>query len=261
MQLSLFTNLVWIWIGVALVLVPVQLFITAPYGRHNAGKKWGPQIDNRLGWILMEIVSPLCFSYFFLTGPVQKSIPMWIIFSLWVAHYLNRSLIFPFRIRTNGKKMPLAIVGSAAFFNLVNGFVNGYGLGHFGFWLDAASVPYPEWWLADPRFLGGFLLFAVGAGINAFADERLMRLRKPGETGYKVPNGWLFRFISCPNHFGEILEWTGFAILCWSLPALSFAIWTAANLIPRAISHHKWYRDQFGSTYPAQRKAVIPFVL
>jgi len=261
MDLSSFTYLVWIWIAIALFLVPVQLFITAPYGRHNAGTSWGPQIDNRWGWILMELVSPLVFAWFFLTGPIPKSTPMWIFFALWILHYANRSLIFPLRIRTPGKKMPLAIVFSAAFFNVVNGFVNGYGLGHFGFWLDPAPVSYPEWWLADPRFLLGIGVFLLGAFVNIRSDEKLMNLRKPGETGYKIPRGGFFRLVSCPNHFGEILEWTGFAILCWSLPALSFAIWTAANLIPRAISHHKWYREKFGADYPLERKAVLPFLL
>jgi 3-oxo-5-alpha-steroid 4-dehydrogenase 1 len=38
---------------------------------------------------------------------------------------------------------------------------------------------------------------------------------------------------------------------------LSFAIWTAANLIPRGVSHHAWYRRTFAD-YPANRRAVIP---
>jgi hypothetical protein len=48
--------------------------------------------------------------------------------------------------------------------------------------------------------------------------------------------------------------------MCWNLPALSFAVWTAANLIPRAISHHAWYRRTFAD-YPRDRRAVIPAVL
>jgi steroid 5-alpha reductase family enzyme len=87
----------------------------------------------------------------------------------------------------------------------------------------------------------------------------LLRLRKPGETGYKIPKSGLFRWVSCPNHFGEIVEWSGFALICWNLPALSFAIWTAANLIPRAVSHHNWYREKF-EDYPLRRKAVLPFL-
>jgi hypothetical protein len=94
--------------------------------------------------------------------------------------------------------------------------------------------------------------------INQKADNMLIALRTPGETGYKIPTGWLFEKISCPNLFGELIEWLGFAILCWNLPAFSFFIWTSANLIPRAISHHKWYRQQFAD-YPADRKAIFPF--
>jgi hypothetical protein len=80
------------------------------------------------------------------------------------------------------------------------------------------------------------------------------------ETAYKIPFGNLFRYISCPNHFGEIIEWAGYALLCWNLPASAFFIWTSANLIPRAIAHHHWYREHF-SDYPMNRKAVIPFIL
>ena len=58
---------------------------------------------------------------------------------------------------------------------------------------------------------------------------------------------------------GEILEWVGFAIMTWCLPGLIFAIWTMANLIPRASAHHKWYRNEFGD-YPKDRKAIIPFI-
>jgi 3-oxo-5-alpha-steroid 4-dehydrogenase 1 len=66
--------------------------------------------------------------------------------------------------------------------------------------------------------------------------------------------------MSCPNLMGEVVQWCGFALMCWNWPALSFAVWTAANLIPRALSHHAWYRSHFPD-YPAERRAVIPFFL
>jgi len=242
---------VLVWIGFALLLFPIQLFITAPYGRHVHGG-WGPRIQNRAGWIVMELVSLLVFGGLFLSGPVAKTAPMWVFFAVWVAHYTNRSLVYPFRTRTQDKTMPIAIVLSAMTFNVVNGGLNGYYLG----WL---SNPYPVAWFGDPRFMGGALLFLAGAAINIRADSRLIALRSC-ETEYAVPRGGLFEFVSCPNLFGEIVEWSGFALMCWNLPALSFAIWTAANLIPRAISHHRWYRQRFAD-YPAARKAVIPFIL
>lgn len=252
MDLSTFHTLLYIWIAIAVILLPFQLFITAPYGRHT-NSKWGPQIDNRLGWIIMEIASPTLFASLFLLGSNPKSSPMWIFFAVYMLHYLNRTLIFPLRTRTTGKKIPLMIVCSAILFNLVNGSTNGY-------WLGTLGAPYPESWLNDPRFIIGLSLFLIGAFINIQSDNILLRLRKPGETGYKIPQGGVFRYISCPNHFGEIVEWTGFAVMCWNLPALGFAVWTAANLIPRAIAHHKWYREKFPD-YPEKRKAVVPGII
>jgi hypothetical protein len=178
---------------------------------------------------------------------------MWVFFALWCAHYVNRSLIFPWRTHTRGKTMPLAIAGSAAAFNIVNAGLNGLFLG----W---AGASYPVEWLADPRFILGLAIFLIGAGINMWSDNRLIGLRRGGERGYVIPRGGLFERISCPNHFGEIVEWSGFALMCWNLPALSFAIWTAANLIPRAMSHHGWYKRTFAD-YPQSRRAVIPGLL
>jgi hypothetical protein len=241
-----------IWILLALVLVPMQLRVTAPYGRH-VRTDWGPSISNQLGWCLMELVSLVVFAGLFLAGPDAKTAPMWVFFALWTAHYVNRSLIFPWRTHTEGKRIPLMIVGSAAGFNIVNAGLNGLYLGWSG---DV----YPTAWLMDPRFLVGLVVFLCGASINLWSDNRLIGLRAGGGQGYKIPRGGLFEWVSCPNHMGEIIQWWGFALICWNLPALSFAIWTAANLIPRAVSHHGWYRKTFPE-YPPDRRAVIPTLL
>jgi 3-oxo-5-alpha-steroid 4-dehydrogenase 1 len=202
----------------------------------------------------MEVVSLAVFATLFLAGPSPKSAPMWIFFAFWVAHYTNRSLIFPWRMRTTGKTIPLVIVASAMSFNAVNAGLNGYYLG----WLAGT---YPLHWLWDARFVAGALMFFAGAAANIWADDRLIALRAgDGATDYSIPRGGLFEVVSCPNHLGEIVQWFGFALMCWNLPALSFAIWTASNLIPRSISHHKWYRLHFDS-YPRTRAAVIPFLL
>ena len=60
--------------------------------------------------------------------------------------------------------------------------------------------------------------------------------------------------------FGEILEWTGFAIMTWSPAALVFALWSFFNLVPRALDHHKWYKKTFPD-YPKERKAILPRLL
>ena len=242
-----------IWIAIAIFLFPVLLKITAPYGRHSK-KNWGVMIDNRLGWILMEIPSLIIFVLLVLLGPKHPSTVIWILFGLWTVHYFNRSVLFPLRTKTSGKKMPMIIMFSAVFFNLINASINGY-------WFGFVSPAYPENWLTDPRFILGGIIFITGFIINQAADKKLIGLRKGGKTGYYIPRGGLFNYISCPNFFGEIIEWAGFAIMAWNLPALSFAVWTAANLIPRALDHHKWYKSHFREEYPKSRKAVIPFVV
>jgi len=45
-----------------------------------------------------------------------------------------------------------------------------------------------------------------------------------------------------------------------STAGLTFLIWTIANLLPRAMNHHKWYIENF-ENYPKDRKAIIPKLL
>ncbi|NLE36376.1 MAG: DUF1295 domain-containing protein [Bacteroidales bacterium] len=252
MEKSLFDLLIWLWISVALVIFVVLLFVTAPFGRHM-NRNWGVTIPDRLGWFLMEIPGPVIYLAFVLAGNGPRTITVWIITGLYLAHYTNRAIIYPMRIRTRGKQMPLVVTLMAVFFNFVNAGFLGYFAGNLQTNYDAA-------WLTDPRFLGGLLIFVTGMVINMTSDNRLIHLRKKTGTGYQIPRGGLFEKVSCPNLFGEIVEWGGYALLCWSLPALSFFIWTFCNLLPRALAHHRWYRIHFPD-YPAGRKVVLPYIL
>lgn len=250
MTWEIYTYIALGWIGVGVITFFYLLRQTAPYGRHTS-EKWGPLIDNKLGWFLMEFFVLVVLFVFISTGNFTFNIVSGVIIGFFVFHYLNRSIIFPLRIKTKGKKMPLVIMLSAMGFNMMNGFLLGYYFGNY--------ASYSIEWLYDPRFILGSIVFIVGMGINWHSDAILINLRKPGEVGYKIPTGGLFNRISCPNLLGELIEWTGFAILSWSLPGLAFFVWTFANLVPRAISHHKWYKQKFPD-YPANRKAIFPYV-
>jgi redox-sensitive bicupin YhaK (pirin superfamily) len=111
----------------------------------------------------------------------------------------------------------------------------------------------------DEHLVVGVALFLVGMGINLWADTALIKLRATGD-GYQIPRGGLYEWISCPNYFGEILEWCGWALATGSLAGVAFAVYTAANIGPRAIDHHRWYRERFPD-YPPERRALIPWVL
>ena len=54
-----------------------------------------------------------------------------------------------------------------------------------------------------------------------------------------ITSGGMFTYVSGANYFGEIVEWVGFALAVSTLPAIAFALFTAANIGPRACHHHK----------------------
>ena len=97
----------------------ILFFVTAPYGRHN--KKMGFMMSGKWGWIIQEIISPLTFAHFFIRGDSVKTPEMWVFFALWMGHYFNRSVIFPFR-QKYAKDTAVIVVFSAIFFNIINGF-------------------------------------------------------------------------------------------------------------------------------------------
>ena len=246
-----FELFLWGWMAVAAITAISLLFIHAPYGRH-ARPGWGPSLPARWGWVLMESPSPLIMLFCFVAGGMKSDPALWLFLSMWMVHYIHRSWIYPFRARMKGKTMPISIALMAVFFNLVNGTINGG-------YLFLSPVEYGSEWLADPRCLVGVGIFVVGMWINLQSDTILLSLRKGEDGGYSIPHGGLYRWVSCPNYLGEILEWIGFAVATWSLPGLAFAFWTAANLAPRARANHHWYHSQF-SEYPRSRKALIPYL-
>lgn len=234
-------------------------FVSAPYGRHLRDG-WGPKINATLGWVIMEAPSPLVFFACWLAGePARRFSAAGLIFLLlWETHYVYRTFIFPFRRRGGEREMPLSIALLSILFNLANAYLNAR-------WLYTLGPERQARWLLDPRFLSGVALFALGYWINHQSDRILFNLRKPGprdipgSSRYSIPYGGLFPFVSCPNYFGELVEWMGWALCTFSPAGLAFALASAANLVPRARTHHRWYRETF-LDYPRERKAIVPLV-
>ena len=246
---AFFNILLVSWFVLAVVICVALFFIVAPYGRHTR-RNWGPAIGDKLGWIVMEAPSPILFAALFVLGIKSISITAIAFLVLWEAHYIHRAFIYPFSRRTGASGMAVAVVGLGFLFNVGNAYLNGR-------YLFTLSGGYSNGWLVTPQFICGTALFVTGFIINRKADDDLRHLRKPGESGYKIPDGGLYRWISCPNYFGEIVTWVGWAVATWSLPGLAFAVFTVANLAPRARAHHLWYKQQFAD-YPPRRKALVP---
>jgi hypothetical protein len=239
-----------IYVTAALTFVAL-FFVTAPYGRHLRSG-WGPTLPARVGWIIMESPAVLLFVCVYAVGVNALQAAPLLLLGMWQFHYVYRTFIYPFRIRPTARRMPVSIVGMAVVFNCINAYINARWISQLG--------DYPDAWLSRPAFIAGVAVFVLGWTINQHADHILLRLRGAGETGYQIPHGGMYRLVSCPNYLGEMLEWAGWAIAAWSGAGLAFAVFSIANLLPRAIANHRWYRCEFAD-YPAARKAVIPFLL
>ena len=183
-------------------------------------------------------------------GQPQLSVPF-LFLLFWEIHYIYRTFAFPVLMPGGSKRFPIVLVFFAMVFNSANGFVNGYSL----FLSDRV---YPSGYLTSLRFVIGASLFITGLVIH-FESDRILRKMRRKSPEYTIPRGWLFDFVSAPNYFGEIIQWIGWAVMTWSVAGLSFAVFTIANLLPRGLSHHRWYASQF-QDYPEKRRAVVPFL-
>ncbi|OHD67469.1 MAG: 3-oxo-5-alpha-steroid 4-dehydrogenase [Spirochaetes bacterium RBG_16_49_21] len=251
-ELQIYHIVLFSSLAVAGIIFVILLFMAAPYGRYVT-KGWGVLINHKLGWIIQEAPASLLMLFYFLIDSRQVNATGIILLIVWQTHYFHRAFIYPFMLRSSNK-VPVTTVLLAVLFNLVNTYVQGRWL----FKLAPESMYTPDW-LGDPRFIAGIIIFYTGYAINKRSDTILRNLRSEGEGGYKIPHGGLFKYVSCPNYFGEMITWLGWALATWSLAGVFFLVLTVANLGPRARAHHAWYKRTFPD-YPGKRKAIIPFV-
>ncbi|XP_042308349.1 LOW QUALITY PROTEIN: 3-oxo-5-alpha-steroid 4-dehydrogenase 2 [Sceloporus undulatus] len=228
-----------------------------PYGKHGqepqSPEPQPPEqhLSARRAWFLQELPAFLVPALLLAArSPPAPGAPRCrMLAGMFCTHYFYRTFIYSFL--TRGRPFPLKMLYFGALFCTYNGFLQGYYMIY--------CAEYPDDWCNNLRFTSGLLLFLFGIGINIHSDHLLRQLRKPGEFTYKIPQGGLFAYVSGANFFGEIIEWFGYAIATWSLPAFAFALFTLCCIGPRAYHHHRYYVRTF-TCYPRSRKALIPFI-
>ncbi|MEM6291784.1 MAG: hypothetical protein AAGA54_10980 [Myxococcota bacterium] len=238
----------------ALFLAAGALFVRTglgplAYGRHAKVNQGGVPI--RLAWMLMGAPGLLLTPWLYLTHG-GSGVPSKVMLTFWVLAYAWRGVVYPLLIRgTHGKRMPWSITLTGLLFSTALAYATGMMLSSFAPTLR---------WLWTLRFLYGTSVFLAGMLISRAADIALAWLRRRGDMGYMLPRGPLFGEISCPNYLGEMFMWLGWAVLTWSSVGLAAATLAFSLLLPRAVSHHLWYRRTFPN-YPPSRRAIVPFVL
>ena len=254
-------NNIRFWIHFGLVIFAFLLAIVtffsqvckpAPYGKHAEGSGRIP-VNSRIAFIISEVFPGIViFTLTYFLAGQYFDLPINIVFyCLFTVHYIHRGIIHPLITKYSNPKVALWIPLSTTLANVLYHYINAEFIG---------SAEYCSGYHYDPRFIIGLILFILGFVINRAADLQLTCLRrKSDDKEYVIPKGPLFYLISCPNYFGEGLQWFGWTIMTWSLAGLVWWLFTEATFIPRARHNHKWYKNQF-LDYPPRRKALIPFI-
>ena len=240
--------------ALAVVVFVCLYFVDAGYGKFYT-RKWGPTINNRIGWVLMECPVFFLMIALWLASDRVADLTRVVMLLIFEIHYFQRSFIFPLLIRGKGR-MPLSIILMSILFNSLNALAQGGWIFYF-----SPSELYSVSWLYDPRFIAGTLLFFFGMYVNISSDSIIRHLRKPGDSAHYLPKGGFFKYVCSANYFGELLEWTGFALLTWSWAGVLFTVWTFANLGPRAARIYERYKSEFSGEFDSERlKRIIPFI-
>ena len=117
--------LLWAVFAVSPIVLLALLFMPAPYGRH-AERTFGPTMPTRTAWVVMESPSVFLFVAVFALSPRSLAPVPLILLAMWQAHYVQRTLIYPFLLRTGGKggRTAVAICAMGFTFNCANATLN-----------------------------------------------------------------------------------------------------------------------------------------
>jgi len=225
-----------------------SVVFAAPYGKFTT-TNYQITVPAKFGWCLQEVPAFIVSATALVQLWTEERTRLALALLPFAAHYCNRSFIFPLSVK-QGRPIPLLTVVLAFLFCSMNGLMQSLFILSNRFLFDNSITAY-----------FGAVLFCSGMFINIQSDSILTNLRKPGETGYKIPCGGFFEYVSAPNYLGEILEWLGWFLVAPTPASLWFFIFSASFLGTRALHTHSFYKTKFKDEYPASRTAIIPGVL
>jgi very-long-chain enoyl-CoA reductase len=173
---------------------------------------------------------------------------------LWSAHFVRRTLESAFVHRYSKPS-----IGPGDY---VTEYVYYWGFAGWIAWSVTATGQHMP--LFSLQVLG-LALFVLAEAGNARAHRMLRELRAPGGRERRIPRGFLFRRVSCPHYFFEILSWLGFELVTQTWSGVAFVLVGTGILgawaHTRHVAYHKEFDGQDGrEKYPQERRALIPFL-
>ena len=145
-------------ISILLIVISSLFFsnIPTPYGRFFKEDIWGPSIDEKKAWAIMEATGLIMFIlFYFILGKNNFNIVPLIFLGIWSFHYINRSIIYPYFImKQKYKQFPLILVIFGFFYLSLFSYINAINI--------SSNPKYIDSWIKTPQFIIGCTLFSIG---------------------------------------------------------------------------------------------------
>ncbi|KAF4581936.1 steroid alpha reductase family protein [Ophiocordyceps camponoti-floridani] len=221
-------------------------------------KDLGPQVAWRTVF-LVEYLGPILIHVGFVAlRPRLYSEPMsstqWLSFAMIVGHFVKRELETLLVHKFSASTMPLFNIFKNSFFY--------WGLSGL---LCAWSVYNPRSMAARANTPAldalGTALFLFGETGNGLVHLYLSSLRSSGGTERKIPAGYGFSLVTCPNYMFEILSWLGVIVASRDWAVTLFIGIGAAQMYAWARGKESAYRKEFGDKYKKKRFVMLPGLL
>ncbi|KAJ1501187.1 hypothetical protein HMI54_007080 [Coelomomyces lativittatus] len=202
---------------------------------------------------LIEYAGPLIiypfFYYIFYNNVQYNSTQSWLYFCL-MFHFIKRELETLFVHRFSHATMPLSNLFKNSFHYWI---ISGGLIAFTAFKQDGVhecSNLYLYFCLA---------LFFFSQASNFLCHWKLRQLRPLGSKIRKIPYGYGFNWVSCPNYFFEALSWIAIFLLTWHWTSFLFIVFSVFQMYSWAVKKHKQYLKEFPN-YPKHRKAMFPMI-
>jgi very-long-chain enoyl-CoA reductase len=214
-------------------------------------KDLGPQISWLLVFVL-EYLGPILIHLFFFLRLTNPTPIQYVSVCLACLHFIKREYETWFVHRFSNGTMP--------FMNLPKNCFHYWVLGGLFVSYFVYQPGYQPLW-----DLGSLQVWVLGTWVLAQASNyvthcTLRDLRPPGSKERRIPYGYGFDWVSCPNYTFEILGWMCYSLLVQHWSAWFFTIVGGVQMYFWAVKKHKRYRKEF-KEYPVNRKVLIPGLL
>lgn len=215
-----------------------------------------------MGWRLtyfIEYLGPLAIHAAFVAGrsSIYKngSSPMsssqWLAFAMFMGHFLKREFETLFIHKFSANTMPLRnIFKNCGHYWALSGLLSAY------FVYSPTSLAAT----ANPAAIDAVAtaLFLFGEVGNALVHLYLASLRSAGGTERKIPVGYGFNLVTCPNYMYEIVAWLGVIAVTRSWAVVVFIVVGAVQMYAWAKGKERAYRTEFGERYKKKRYVILP---